>query len=62
MATDSWNAGGRGTPGGGGKAARNDITGALIKTGVATDKYRNSPFWDSVKADKAAEEVTDGKL
>lgn len=42
MATDSWNANGRGTPGGGGKAARNDITGALIKTGVASDKYRDN--------------------
>jgi len=42
MATDSWNANGRGTPGGGGKAARNDITGALIKTGVASNKYRDN--------------------
>ncbi|NIV31653.1 MAG: hypothetical protein GWN58_19840 [Anaerolineae bacterium] len=28
-----------------GRAARNDVTGALIKTAPATDAYRNAPFW-----------------
>ena len=59
MATDSFNSNGRGTPGGGGKAARNDITGALIKTGAATDKYRDN--YDRIfgpKAPKPAQEKT----
>lgn len=39
-----------------GKAARNDITGALIKTGPVTDAYRNSPFWCSHEMDAATNE------
>jgi hypothetical protein len=42
MATDSFNSGGRGTPGGGGKAARNDITGQLIKSRANTQAYEDN--------------------
>ncbi len=38
-----------------GRAARNDVTGALIKTGPASDAYRDSPFWDFVEAKKRKE-------
>ena len=51
MASDSWNAGGRGTPGGGGKAARNDHTGDLIKTKVPNAKYRDN--YDRIFAPKS---------
>ena len=48
--TDSYNAG-RGLKSTvSGKAARNDITGALIKTAPATEAYRNAPFWDALEA------------
>lgn len=62
MATDSFNSGGRGSPGG--KTARNDITGKKIRTPPANDKYRNSPFWDQDRkpyGDQVREDLKAGR-
>jgi hypothetical protein len=54
--SDSFNKGRSGKPFGK-STARNEHTGALIKTPASSDAYRNSPFWDSVETKKKLDAV-----
>jgi hypothetical protein len=54
--SDSFNKGRSAKPFGQ-STARNEHTGALIKTPASTKAYRDSPFWDAVEAKRRTQET-----